>query len=236
MTALELITGSLRLIGAIETGESPEAPEASDALAILNQLLESLSLSTQGVFNSPTQTFNLIASQSTYTIGIGGNFNTVTPVNILDAYVSSNGISFPVEIISQNKYDSIVNKTQQSTYPIYLLQQNTVPLGNIILWPVPSAASTLTINIAAQFAQIPLLATVITTWPAGAARMIRYLLAIDLAEEYGSPITQTLQMKAAEAKADYMRANARPTPSMRFGASLSGGHSGYGYTNFIAGN
>lgn len=236
MTALDLIKGSLRLIGAIETGETPEAVEATDALAILNQLLETLSLSSQGVFNQLPQTFNLVASQSTYTIGAGGNFNTTAPIDILDAYVTSNGISFPVEIINQTKYDSIVNKTQQSTYPIYLLQQNTVPLGNIIVWPVPSSASTLTINITAQFAQIPLTSTVITTWPPGAARMIRYLLALDLAEEYGSPITPTLQMKAQEAKADYMRANSLPTPSMRFDSSICGGAHGYGYTNFIAGN
>ena len=235
MTALDLIKGSLRLIGAIETGETPEAEESADALVILNQLLESLSLSSQGVFNQPTQTFNLVASQSTYTIGTGGNFNTVSPVNIQDAYTVQNGISYPIEIIGQELYDAIGNKTQQSTYPLYLLHQNTSPLGNIILWPVPSAVVPLTINISAQFAQIPLLATVITTWPVGAARMIRYALAIDLAEEYGSVITQTLMMKAAESKSDYMRANARPMPPMTFDGALTNHGNKFVYANFVGG-
>lgn len=235
MTALDLIKGSLRLIGAIETGETPEAEESADALVILNQLLESLSLSSQGVFNQPTQTFNLVASQSTYTIGAGGNFNTVSPVNIQDAYTVQNGISYPIEIIGQELYDAIGNKTQQSAYPLYLLHQNTSPLGNIILWPVPSAVVPLTINISAQFAQIPLLATVITTWPVGAARMIRYALAIDLAEEYGSPITQSLMMKAAEAKSDYMRANARPMPPMTFDGALTNHGNKFVYANFVGG-
>lgn len=235
MTALDLIKGSLRLIGAIETGETPEADESADALVILNQLLESLSLSSQGVFNQPTQTFNLVASQSTYTIGSGGNFNTVAPVTISDAYTIQNGISYPIEIIGQERYDAIGNKAQQSTYPLYLLHQNTAPLGNVILWPVPSATSALVINVSAQFAQIPILATSITTWPQGAARMIRYLLAIDLAEEYGSPITQSLMMKAAEAKADYMRANARPMPPMSFDGALTSHGNKFVYSRFVGG-
>ena len=235
MTALDLIKGSLRLIGAIETGETPDAEESSDALIILNQLLESLSLSTQGVFNQPTQTFNLVASQSTYTIGSGGNFNTVAPVTISDAYTIQNGISYPVEVISQERYDAIGNKTQQSTYPLYLLYQNTAPLGSVILWPVPSAVVQLIINISAQFAQIPLLATAITTWPIGAARMIRYALALELAEEYGSPITQTLMMKAGEAKSDYMRANAQPMPPMSFDGALTSHGNKFVYANFVGG-
>lgn len=236
MTALDLIKGSLRLIGAIETGETPEAPESADALEVLNQLLESLSLSTQGVLNQPSQNFSLVASQSTYTIGAGGNFNTITPVNIRDAFVTVGGISYPIEIIGQERYDAIVNKTQTASFPTHLLFQNTAPLGNIVVWPVPSAANTLTLNASAQFAQIPTLSTVITTWPAGAARMIRYLLAIDLAEEYGSPIAQSLAMKAAEAKADYMRANARPMPPMTFDSALRFSGRGSSYADFMAGN
>jgi hypothetical protein len=119
---------------------------------------------------------------------------------------------------------------------LYLLYQNTAPLGNVILWPVPSAVVPLTMNISAQFAQIPLLSTTITSWPIGAARMIRYALAIDLAEEYGSPITQSLMMKAAEAKADYMRANARPMPPMRFDDALTAHGNRFVYANFLAGN
>lgn len=236
MTALDLIKGSLRLIGAIETGETPEAAESTDALDILNQLLESLSLSSQGVWNTTTQTFNLVSGQSTYTIGSGGNFNTTAPITISDAYTVQNGVSYPIEIIGQEFYDAIINKTQQSTYPLYLLYQNTAPLGNVILWPVPSAIVPLTMNISAQFGQIATLSTSITTWPPGASRMIRYLLAIDLAEEYGSPITQTLLMKAAEAKADYMRANARPMPPMTFDNTLTSYGNKFVYANFVAGN
>lgn len=236
MTALDLIKGSLRLIGTIETGETPEAAEAQDALDILNQLLESLSLSSQGVYNIPTQQFNLVPGQSTYTIGVGGNFDTTLPVTISDAYTIQNNISYPIEIIGQERYDAIGNKTQQSTYPLYLLYQNTSPLGNVILWPTPSAVVPLVMNISAQFTQIPLTSTVITNWPQGAARMMRYLLAIDLAEEYGAPLDQAVFAKAAEAKADYMRANARPLPPMTYDGSLTNYGNKFIYANFVAGN
>jgi hypothetical protein len=41
MTGRDLISASLRLIGAIAPGESPEASEASDALGTVNRMLDS---------------------------------------------------------------------------------------------------------------------------------------------------------------------------------------------------
>lgn len=235
MIALDLIKSSLRIIGAIQTGETPEAAESIDALETLNQVLDGLALSTHGSFNQAAQSFTLVPGQSAYTIGDGGNFNTNTPIVILDAYTTNNGSTYPIEIIDQRKYDSIVNKSQASDIPTYLLFQNTAPLGNIILWPVPSAAVTLTISSSGQFANLPLLTSSII-WPKGAVRMVKYLLAIELAEEYGAPVSQTIYMRAAEAKADYKRANARPKSGLTYDATLRNTRGQMSYADFIAGN
>ena len=235
MVVLDLIEGAVRTIGSISVGETLDADEANNGLALLNEMLETLSLSTVGVYNQPPQTFNLVAAQSTYTIGSGGNFNTTAPINILDAYTIYNNVSRPIEIIDQAKYDSILYKTQSTTYPIYLMHQNTVPLGNIILWPYPAASMQIVINATAQFAPYATLADTVTL-PSGAKRMLRLLLAMELADDYGAPIDPKLERKAAQAKAAYMRSNARPQASMQYDASLSGSFGRPSYSDFIAGN
>lgn len=235
MVVLDLIKSSVRAIGSISVGETLDADEANEALETFNELLESLSLSTQGVWNQPTQTLTLTSGQATYTIGSGGNFNTTAPVNILDAYIIYNNVSRPVEIIDQPRYDSIIYKPQSTTYPAYLLHQNTVPLGNIILWPSPMTAMQLVINATAQFTPYATLSDTVTL-PPGAKRMLKFLLAMELADDYGAPIDPSLRAKAMEAKAAYMRANARPQAPMQFDSTLTGSNGRPSYYDVIAGN
>jgi hypothetical protein len=201
MVVLDLIKGSLRLVGAFATGETPEAAEAQDALDILNQLMESLSIDGLDVWDQSTQTFSLVASQSVYTIGASGNFNTVKPIRIRDAYIVSNNITFPLNIISQEFYDQIGYKTLSTPYPAYLVYTNTpTSLGSITIWPVPNTIYPLTLNIDAQFTPFTNTAQTIT-WPAGIARMVRYLLALDLWDEYNeTPPPPNLVRTAMDAK------------------------------------
>ena len=51
MTALELISGSLRLIGVLATKETPPATESADPLLILNQMVDSWNSERPAVFS-----------------------------------------------------------------------------------------------------------------------------------------------------------------------------------------
>jgi len=75
-TALDLITGALRNINSLEAGEVPNADDASDALQILNDMLESWTIEKLFVFSSTENRFIFVPGQYQYTIGnpVGGTF------------------------------------------------------------------------------------------------------------------------------------------------------------------
>lgn len=80
-TALDLITGALRNINALEAGEPVQANDAADALQVLNDLIESLSTDKLFVFTSNQNILAWTPGQYQYTIGnpVAGTFvGTVT--------------------------------------------------------------------------------------------------------------------------------------------------------------
>jgi hypothetical protein len=72
-TALDIIKGSLRSIGAIGTGESPDADTANDAFAMLNDMLDMWSNERMMVFCIQEVIHELVANTYIYTIGSGGD-------------------------------------------------------------------------------------------------------------------------------------------------------------------
>jgi hypothetical protein len=75
-SALDIITGALRNINALEAAETPNATDAQDALQVLNDLLESWTIEKLYVFASTENTYVFNPGQYIYTIGnpVGGTF------------------------------------------------------------------------------------------------------------------------------------------------------------------
>lgn len=76
-TALDLVTGALRSINALEAGETPNANDSSDALQVLNDLLESWSADKLFIYAGVENILAWTPGQYQYTIGnpIGGSFS-----------------------------------------------------------------------------------------------------------------------------------------------------------------
>ena len=68
-TALDLIKGALRKINSYQSGETIDAPDASDCLEALNDLLDSLSTDKQYVFGSNENILTWTAGKRLYSIG-----------------------------------------------------------------------------------------------------------------------------------------------------------------------
>lgn len=214
MTTLDLITGALRLIGVVASGEALPANEAADALSALNDLLDSWSTQNLLIPNKVREVFPLVAGQQSYTMGTGGNFLTSRPMRIETALIqitSSNPVlEVPLKIITEDEFAGIAIKTLNSTYPLYIYAEGTFPLETVNLWPVPSQSNNLVLYSWKPLANVASLTTVLSL-PPGYNRALKHHLAIELAPEYGKTASQDVIGAAQAAIADIKRMNFKPS-------------------------
>jgi hypothetical protein len=209
MTGRDLVSASMKIIGALAPGESPAAAEAVDGLASLNRMLDSWSNEKLLVSNETKETFSLTGGTQTYTMGSSGAFNTVAPIQILQANILIGATEYPLRINSDNEWSIIQNKTVSSSIPTDLYPVYSYPLASLSLYPVPVAGSSIIIYSWKQLTRISSLDTVLSMQP-GFEEAIIYNLAIRLAPEYGRNLTADIVQIANDSKANVKRANNNP--------------------------
>src|SRR5436190_12327085 len=132
-TALQLILDALALTNSVGADQTLTADETADALRALNDLIEDWSTQNLAVYGLGDQTFSTVAGQATYTVGVGGDWNTNRPVRINEpAYATVDSITFPYSNITQRDYDRISYKDQPgggTDSAQYYLYVNEYPLG-----------------------------------------------------------------------------------------------------------
>lgn len=230
-TALDLISSSMRLLGVLAAAETPSAAEANDALGVLNDLLDAWALENLMLFRNENDQYNLVASQQSYTIGTGGNFNNVRPVTIEGAFVTYNGLDFPLRVLNTDQWNSIALKSLAAPLPTALYYVPTMPLGNIYIWPIPTLVLPLTLAVNMQFTALALATTL--SYPPGYAKALRYALAVELAPEYGLQPPPAVVAIARETIGNIKAAN-RQQPVAKFDPALTG-ENGVGLAGFLSG-
>lgn len=233
-TALQLVTSSLRKLGAVAAGEAPDADEQADALAALNQIVESWNLQGLALYRRENVAYSLVPSQQVYTIGSGANFNGARPITMNGAFVTRGGIDYPLEPLTQAQWNEILQKSQESQLPEAVYYEPTFPDGTLRFWPVPLEALTVTLAINMQLGAVADINDDLA-FPPGYERALVYALAVDLAPEYPAvTLSQRVIDTADEALADIKRANNTQNQAATFDIALAGGCGG-SLAAFIAG-
>lgn len=218
-TVLAVINKAMVHIGAIASGETMTAQEAQDGLDAFNDVLETWSLQNLAVYGGDVETFATVGGQASYTIGATGNWVTARPVHEINgAYHTVSGVDFPITIWSQAQYNEIAVKSTQSSLIDRLAYINDFPNGIVKLYPTPSAAGSIKLDIA----RVLTAATAITdaiTLPPGYMRALAYAVAVELTPQYGGGIDVSPQ--ATKTLALIKRAN-RVSPVASFDIALSG--------------
>lgn len=212
-TVRDLIAGSMRLIGAIATGETPAASEQADGLVALNDMLDSWSTEGLTVFDKVREEFSLVANQASYTMGVAGNFNTSRPLRIENAGLiletSTPEVETPIRIINQDEWAAISQKDLTSDYPTRLYIEWANPLAVLFPWPVPTAANSLALYSWKPLTAFAGVATSVA-FPPGYAKALRYCLALELAPEFGKQIDPAVVQQAMDSKENIKRMNIKP--------------------------
>lgn len=92
-TPLDIISRSLKDIGALEAGEVPVADAAQDAFDMLNDVLDQWSNETMMIYNTTEIIFPITAGQTQYTIGPGGEIGASFTGSISGNVLTVTGIA-----------------------------------------------------------------------------------------------------------------------------------------------
>lgn len=214
--ASDLITRAMKALKAIGGTEVPSASEANDGLIALNAMLDSWSNERLTMFQVQEQSFPLVIGQSAYTIGTGGNINTVRPLDITQAYVQDtpNNNNYLMKIVPRDKWNEIGNRgpTITSQIPDTLFYDPQFPLGVINIFPTPLLTYTVFFDNALQQVQFAALTTALSA-PPGYERALVYNLAVEISNMFGieippaSPGSKNVGQLASESLANIKRTN-----------------------------
>lgn len=229
-TVRDVINRAFRVIHVLGAGESLTTDESSDALVVLNEIIEQTTIDKLLGYYKIEVTFPSVQSQSVYTIGPASSSPHVTsprPVEILSAFSRRLSQDVPMQVLNKQDYDNINMKSLgiagwfQGVY-----YEPTWPKGTMTFYMVP--LDTLTeIHITAS-AEIPQFATLddSVSLPPGYKPWMTYKLAERLSPEYGMEFTQKMQDILTEAESAVKRNNIKPMPIATTGLSRLSGDGG----------
>ena len=213
MTVLGIIKRALRLLGVSATNETPDSPEAKDALSVLNLMIDSWDNEKLFCYAMKNTIFTVSANTATYTIGpTNATWSGPRPIRIermfLRDNVAGNNNDYNLEMIPNDKYQEIFQKSITSTYPQYAWYLPAFPNGTITLWPVPTRAMQANVSQWSALTDYDLVADEILL-PPGYEMALSYGLAYHYALEYGGD-PKKYEKQMLDAKANIKRVNTEP--------------------------
>jgi hypothetical protein len=232
-TALNMIENSLRNIGALAIDETLSAAEAQDSLNVLNNMISTWNIENLMVYSVNEEVFPVVANQPSYTMGIGGNFNTTRPVAIEDAYMrDAAGNDFKIGIVNHYAYSMIITKNTTSALPSVLYDNEDFPLKTLKFWPIASDASySFVLWTLKAITSFPILTTVVSL-PPGYQSAIEYNLSIWLSPRYGVSVSSDLRELAVTTKAQIKKKNYE-VKALSFDSNLTKEAKGFNYLTGI---
>jgi hypothetical protein len=220
VTALDLINGAFEIIGVKSLGQDLEGAIVSDGFRRLNSMINSWGTQPLTMTAFSREVFDITASQSDYTVGPGGDWDTVRPLVVVGVSLimtnSSPSIEIPLSMLTQNAYAAIAVKDLTSTLPTQAFWNPTYPpsgssvgLGTMKLWPKPTDGA----NDIALYTQVAVTSFTSLTMPTGMApgyrEALEYNLACRLCAPYGRPVQPDVLAYAKSTLATVKRQNTR---------------------------
>ncbi len=218
MTSARKIASDAYVIAAVnQIGQVMDSAQAQQGLTAINDVLGQWSLMPLTIPATAREVFPLTGGRGgpsdPYTIGPGGDFDTLRPTSITNVGLLVTSVVQPFEIsrskYTDDAYASIVQKELTSNYFTGLYYNETFAggLGTIQLWPVPADASTsLVLYRSVQLREFATLDTAYD-FPPGALPALKWEVAKWIAGIVGVPWSDLNEKICDKALSVYQRAN-----------------------------
>jgi len=213
MTALDLINGSLRLLGVLASGEVAPNSEANDAFSSLNDMIDTWSNESLLIYEKAYETFGVNVNQQSYQWGAGAtDFNSPRPQRLENInwqqVTATTTLELPVDILNKDQWAAISIKGITSSIVTRAWLEFTYPNATLWLWPIPSVAANIVVWSWKPLIDIASINTTLSL-PPGYQRALRYNLALELAPEYGVQVDPIVEAHAIESKANLKVMNSK---------------------------
>lgn len=198
-TAQKIIKKAFQKAGILTKTQNPAADEANDALDALNAMLSSWSNDAGMIYQRKWETFPLVGGKLLYTMGTGGDFNTLRPIKIIECHLTDGNIDYPCESVNDEIYN---HQIQQKTAPglsYFLNNDNAYPVANIRLWPVPPSSLYSLFMLSEKALNFYNLTDTVDL-PPGWERALIFNLAIEICSDYGQEPPDTTVTIAQQSK------------------------------------
>lgn len=225
-TALQIMNRSAELIGYKDPDETLSGADSSNFLSVLNSMLDGWN--TQRLYMVSVEEVVASVSGSPVTIGSGQTINTARPVRIEPGcFTRIDSVDYPCQVIEREEYARIVDKSVTASFPELLYYDAAMPTGSVYLYPVPTSAVSLHLQVQTQLTEFADLTTDYTLAP-GYRRALEYSLAEELAPGR-RPLDALIVRNAASARrairitnfeSPQMNIAGYLTPYVRFQAGL----------------
>jgi hypothetical protein len=205
-TARDICTGALELDGIIAANEAG-APEDLDlCLRRLNGMLSSWSINRNNILATVIETFPLVLNQASYTIGAGGNFNTVVPTKIEESsFIQYQGVDYILKSLDEDQYSQIPYKANGGIPYAFWLDPDPI-LATIYFYPVPQSNQTLQMHSVKPFTAFADLDTVYNFAP-GYEEAWTYSLAERIAPAFEREVPKFVAVEAIKLRRSLKRSN-----------------------------
>lgn len=147
-SALQIITDALVELGVISDDQIPSTTKLDRGFRKLNQIVSRLSKKQNLTIPALTrEEFSISASQASYTIGSGGDFDTARPLSVYSAqHKGSEGSYSTIQVLyDEQDYADIVSKAVQGI-PERVYYLASYPLGKLLFDYKPSTTSTIALT------------------------------------------------------------------------------------------
>lgn len=194
-TLADILKPALRSAGiTFLPGTTPSTDIYAEAIPMVNRMMASFSLDGHRIYTSDITDYALTAGQKSYSIGIGGDFNSPRPIFITAASIlfpTSPVVRYPLQITLEESVWTSIPVQDITGAPPWLLyydggfKQTTVTgLANIYLYPQPPAGYTLELATWSELKDNFTAVTDAVLLPPGYEEMMVWNFAVRLAAMY----------------------------------------------------